>query len=97
MSKMSCINVGDVVTPKLKQGIRRLILWSEGNNPSEVVSEVDKNELLTVIRIEFYNTQKKPIQPEWSKSSCLLLGPKGELGWTGTGWIKKILPTTSSS
>lgn len=91
MPKMTFINVGDVVVPKLRQGIKKLFLWSEGNNPSSVVAEVNKNELLTVIRIESFESKNDAVQPEWSKSSCLLLSEKGELGWTGSGWVKKII------
>lgn len=95
MPKMTFISVGDVVVPKLKQGMNKLVLWSEGNNPSSVIAEIDKNELLTVIRVESFETKKDVIQAEWSKSACLLLSCKGELGWTGIGWIRKVITTDS--
>lgn len=88
---MNFIEVGDIVMPKLKSGIRRLVLWSEGENPSHIVAEVEKNEILTVIRIEKFAVKKDRVQPEWSNSACLLLSSKGEIGWVGTGWVKKII------
>lgn len=93
MPKMTLINVGDIVTPRLKRGIKKLILWSDGGSPNDVVAEVNKDELLTVIRIENFATRKEFIQPEWSKSACLLLSEKGELGWTGTGWLRRVITT----
>jgi len=94
---MQMISAGDLVVPKLKWGIETLLLWSDSNSPSEVVVEVKKDEILTVIKIEeFKNSQLANVQSEWKKNVCLLLCSNGRTGWTGAGWIKK-LPSRSRS
>jgi len=86
---MQMISVGDLVTPKLKYNVETLLLWSDSDSPSEVVAEIKKNEILTVIRIEeFKNRKLENIQDEWKNCVCLLLCSSGTTGWTGMGWIK---------
>jgi hypothetical protein len=84
---------GDIVIPRLRHGAERLFLWSE-NSPSIVVEEIEKNTILTIIRIESFNDKHTHVQDEWKKGSCLLLAPTGVTGWTGVGWVKK-LPSSS--
>lgn len=91
MTKMRLFEAGDLVIPRLKAGIKRLALWSEGENPQHVVAEIKKGEILTVIRVEKFDAAEERIHPEWSKSACLLLSARGEVGWTGAGWVKKIV------
>jgi len=87
------MKVGDIVVPNLGEEDSKLLLWSDGYNPNVVIAEVEANEILTIIKIQNFDEKYKNLQPEWKNSSCLLLGPEGVLGWTGTGWIKNILPT----
>lgn len=87
------MKVGDIVIPNLEEEGDKLLLWSDGYNPNVVIAEVEANQILTVIKIQNFDEKYKNLQPEWENSSCLLLGPKGVLGWTGAGWIKNILPT----
>jgi|688.fasta_scaffold03138_6 hypothetical protein len=84
------LSVGDMVVPNLQEE-RKLLLWSDGKTPITVVAEVGPESILMIIEVQrFDDSNKQKLQPEWEHSSCLLLGPQGEIGWTGTGWITKI-------
>ena len=87
---MNMLLVGDMVTPNLQEEAK-LLLWSDGNLPITVTAEVEPDAVLMIIEIQkFSETDRSKRQQEWEHSSCLLLGPSGELGWTGIGWIKKV-------
>jgi len=84
------LSAGDIVIPNLQEE-KKLLLWSDGKTPITVVAEVDPGTILMIIEIQdFDDTNKHKLQPEWEHSSCLLLGPRGEVGWTGAGWVTKI-------
>jgi len=84
------LSAGDMVIPNLQEETK-LLLWSDGKTPITVVAEVDPDAILMIIEIQnFDNPGKHKLQLEWEHSSCLLLGPRGEIGWTGMGWITKI-------
>jgi len=87
---------GDLVIPKLKCGIKKLLLWSDRNGvgPHEVVAEIEKGAIMTVLRIESYGISPERINKEWKQGACFMLTDKGQLGWVGAGWLKK-LPSTS--
>lgn len=79
-----------MVIPRLRYGADRLFLWS-GENPCIVQAEVFKGEILTVLKIEKFScSEELRLQKEWSENACLLLRASGEIGWTGSGWVKRI-------
>lgn len=89
---------GDLVLPKLKFGIKTLLLWSNKNEigPCEVSAEVRKNTIMTILKIESYGSNLQRINKEWEQGACLILTENGKLGWVGSGWLKK-LPSSSQA
>ena len=89
---------GDLVVPKLKFGIKKLLLWSNKSElgPSEVSAEVTKNTIMTILKIESYGNDLQRINKEWEQGACLILAGNGKLGWVGSGWIKKLPPSSQA-
>jgi hypothetical protein len=89
------LRVGDLVIPRLKRGLKKLLLWSDSVDPGEVATEIDRKEILTILKIEnFENKSIEALQPEWNKRAYMLLSSTGAVGWTGGGWIKKLPPSS---
>lgn len=86
------LSPGDLVVPKLKFGIKRLLLWSDrdGIGPNEVSAEIEKNTIMTVLRVESYGISPDRISKEWQQGACFLLAGCGQVGWTGSGWLRKL-------
>ena len=91
---MTMYEPGELVVPKLKSGIDKLLLWSDSTDftPLSVVAEVEKNRIMTVLKFEAFRTRRRKgmYSPEWLDGACLVLGPDGQSGWTGAGWLKRI-------
>lgn len=86
------LSVGDMVSPNLRQGSHKLLLWSENSYPSVVTCEAAASDVLVVIKIENFDEEGMGGPNAWKNQSCLLLGQDGRMGWTGVDWVKK-LPT----
>lgn len=85
---------GDMVTPKLHKN-HKLLLWGEGWHPKNVVGTVDSGSVCMVIKMEQF-VRDEIVQEEWQDGSCMLLGPQGQVGWTGAGWLR-MLPSASKT
>ena len=82
-----------MVVPDLRHGIKRLVLWAaDALDVPDVVSEVGEGKILTVAEVRQGGPERNDCNEEWKEGACLVLGPEGELGWVGAGWVKR-LPT----
>jgi len=90
------LSPGDLVVPRLKFGVKKLLLWSDSElgHPTEVADEILKNEIMLVLKIEMFSGAKKHVNDEWKNGACLILSQGGKTGWTGSGWLKKLPPSS---
>jgi hypothetical protein len=90
------ILAGDLVVPRLKRGVEKILLWSENEigHPTMVTDEIAEDEIMMVLKTEKFSSEVNNINDEWKNGACLILSPQGKIGWTGLGWLKK-LPSAS--
>lgn len=85
---------GEIVTPRLPRPEKELFLWADGQET--IVGSVIAGSVCIVLKVESFEHSAEFIQEEWKKGACLLLGPTGQIGWTGAGWLRR-LPSSSKA